>query len=668
MQRAQHSHLPKPLYLLCVEAGAKDEALDLQHVESTIAECVGKGLGNAVMLKDGNQDTDRMMAMAARLQNICSELGIRLIVENRMDVAAAAGASGCTFASHLINIPRARTFLDQMYTIGDSMCSADEADEPADCEDDMESAASVRRPPVVCGRRVTNTAEALAAQREKADFLLLDVGAGDGERDGELDARSLRMELANIRRQVSLHIVVTHDFCMASGGPKSVMNAGADGLQIPMQKLGQLLQEAARGASMGASTKVRELPPTGRVTGAVLLIAGGTVGAGIIALPVKTAAAGFIPTMAMLTGVWAFMCLTATLLLELSLWYGPGTNLTTMAKNTLGGPGKVVSAVLYIFIYAATLTAYIAEGANFILPAAQAISGIALPAWAGCAAFATGLGAVVYAGTGATERVNSACVLVAVLAYGALLALGARGVDLNLLLHANWPASLSALPIMVVAFTFHNIVPSLLAYLGTAKRVLQAIVIGSLLPLVMYALWEGVILASLPVGSSTQSASHVVTLMRAAAGVRVTYAVQIFSLFAIITSFLGVALGCRDFLKELLFHPTTGVCQQLPARLRQPSKFVQQLTPLLLTLGPAHIVAIACPSIFCAALKLSGTFRMLLFGIIPALMVWRGRYCHQNTPFVPGGKALLVAVLCIASAVIGVEWSTKLGLKLWHAA
>ena len=41
-----------------------------------------------------------------------------------------------------------------------------------------------------------------------------------------------------------------------------------------------------------------------RLNGAIALIAGGTIGAGIIALPVKTVAAGFIPSTVALTACW----------------------------------------------------------------------------------------------------------------------------------------------------------------------------------------------------------------------------------------------------------------------------------------------------------------------------------------------------------------------------
>ena len=37
-----------------------------------------------------------------------------------------------------------------------------------------------------------------------------------------------------------------------------------------------------------------------------------------------------------------------------------------MAANTLGGAGKTLVTALYLFIYGATLTAYMAEGANFL--------------------------------------------------------------------------------------------------------------------------------------------------------------------------------------------------------------------------------------------------------------------------------------------------------------
>mmetsp|Transcript_42705 Transcript_42705/g.76569 ORF Transcript_42705/g.76569 Transcript_42705/m.76569 type:complete len:138 (+) Transcript_42705:797-1210(+) len=91
------------------------------------------------------------------------------------------------------------------------------------------------------------------------------------------------MELRSIRRATSAHVVATHGYCMQAGGPKMVFSAGADGLQIPAQKLYKLILEQV---SVVSEEMMKELPPAERVFGATFLIAGGTVGAGIIALRV----------------------------------------------------------------------------------------------------------------------------------------------------------------------------------------------------------------------------------------------------------------------------------------------------------------------------------------------------------------------------------------------
>lgn len=62
----------------------------------------------------------------------------------------------------------------------------------------------------------------------------------------------------------------------------------------------------------------------------------------------------------------------------------------------------------------------------------------------------------------------------------------------------------------------------------------------------MYLVWEILILGSLPPGVSIASVTEVLELL---GGNRiVSAAVNVFSLFAIVTSFLGVGMGCLDFL------------------------------------------------------------------------------------------------------------------------
>ena len=57
----------------------------------------------------------------------------------------------------------------------------------------------------------------------------------------------------------------------------------------------------------------------GSVVGSISLVAGTTVGAGILALPAVTEAAGYAPSSAVIVGCWAYSCVTGLLLAEVNL-------------------------------------------------------------------------------------------------------------------------------------------------------------------------------------------------------------------------------------------------------------------------------------------------------------------------------------------------------------
>mmetsp|Transcript_9987 Transcript_9987/g.11615 ORF Transcript_9987/g.11615 Transcript_9987/m.11615 type:complete len:803 (+) Transcript_9987:90-2498(+) len=630
--------LPKPLYVLVLEPEAQD-GLEL------VRKCVSQGLANAVMLRDGDVSTQAYTEKALELQMLCRSLDLIFIIESRIGCAAAILADGVQLqrvpSEQEIPIRAVRDFLEKI----------------------RDGNGHGR---LVLGRAVKTAEEAKRANFGSADFVLVepDDNEGNGEEDEmeevideEDGSRSWRAkgsdpleQLLNIRKATSCHVLVTQEFTAKKlVTANSVLSAGADGFEIPASAIRDLF---AAQAQRGMAKPATELPDGGRLWGAVALIAGGTVGAGIIALPVKTAAAGFIPSTICLTLCWCYMSITAMLLIELSLWYGPGTNLTTMTQNTLGKTAKYVATAIYLFIYAATLTAYIAEGGNLLNTGLAAVN-MSCPGWLISAVFTGFCGGFVYLGTGPTEKLNSACLAVAIVAYVGLVCIGAQSIQPHLLLRQSWSSALPSLPIMVVAFTFHNIVPSLLAYLGTAKRVVQAVVYGSLLPLVLYVIWQFVILGTIANSANLTSANDIILGLKAAAGPIATNCVQVFSFFAIVTSFLGVALGCVDFLSDLVYNSTKAKAENSVSK--------QRFVSLCIACIPAFVVAISCPGIFYSALEFSGTFRLILFGILPALMVWKGRNAGKPA-WLPGGKLVLFLVMTVASVVIGIEWSKRLGM------
>ena len=73
-----------------------------------------------------------------------------------------------------------------------------------------------------------------------------------------------------------------------------------------------------------------------KALGSILIVAGTAIGAGMLASPVVTAAAGFSHAALLMIGLWALMCTTALLTAEAALAFPSGYNgFNTMALATL---------------------------------------------------------------------------------------------------------------------------------------------------------------------------------------------------------------------------------------------------------------------------------------------------------------------------------------------
>ena len=82
----------------------------------------------------------------------------------------------------------------------------------------------------------------------------------------------------------------------------------------------------------------------------------------------------------------------------------------------------------------------------------------------------------------------------------------------------------------------------------------------------------------------------------------------------------------------------------------RPAKFALVFIPPLL-------LSVLSPTIFFDAIEVAGAFGVsILFGILPAVMVWKARYGYErrllNEPLVLGEKAALVVMAVGAIAVI----------------
>lgn len=390
---------------------------------------------------------------------------------------------------------------------------------------------------------------------------------------------------------------------------------------------------------------------SGSVTGAILLISGCCIGAGMLGLPVISALAGFKPSLFMFLVSWLFMTGTALLLLEVNLWFAEEVSLVSMAGRTLGITGKVVSWLCFLFLFYALGVAYIAGSGELISSFVKEMVGVSFPNWLGSLIVSVLFGIFVYLGTRAVDLFNRILMAGLIISYVLLVALGAPHINTKYLEHTNWSAAAFVLPVMIISFGFHNLIPSLTVYLKwDIKRLRMAVICGSAVALCVYLVWEWLILGLVPVHADGnfhqvlnegEMATH---FLKAAVGASwISNVVQYYAFFAILTSFLGNSLSFVDFLADGLHikKDTLG-----------------KLLLCLLVIAPPFVLSLIYPKIFLIALNYASVFgAVILFGILPALMVWSGRYCKKlgYTPMLPGGRVVLTVIILFALSMMSLQ-------------
>lgn len=395
-----------------------------------------------------------------------------------------------------------------------------------------------------------------------------------------------------------------------------------------------------------------------KLLGGILLVSGTTIGAGMLALPVITGLAGFIPSLFLLIVFWIYMTYTALLLLEINLSLESNTNLIRMAKRTLGKGGEWIGSITYLFLLYSLTTAYLAGSGPIMIEFIESLTGVDLPAWSGALPLFAIFGYFVYQGTRSVDYLNRLLMIGLAVVYFALVFLLIPNVEPQKLLYSNSKYLLVSVAIVATSFGFHIIIPSLTTYLDRdVPNLKKAIFIGGLIPLAVYITWQFLTLGIIPLQGThsitegyQQGLNGAHLLSEALNSSSIVLLARFFSFFAIVTSFLGVSLSLFDCLRDSLKIKKT-----------QGGKMLL----FVLTFLPPLIFALSDPRAFLLALEYAGAFGVvILLGLLPGLMAWSNRYWKQrNTPYqVKGGKLGLILAILFSGLVIILELANKAGL------
>ena len=412
----------------------------------------------------------------------------------------------------------------------------------------------------------------------------------------------------------------------------------------------------------------------GSIAGASLLFAGTAVGAGMIALPAETLDAGFIPSISGLSVCWLFTYVTSMLTLEAS-WLAEeesddsnGGGFLSISKMALGIPGEVITAALFWFLLTAIVVAYTAEGGQLIAQFAKEFTDTtAITPTVGSLLFAGGFASFAIAGTSRVDIINRAFVLGLVGTFIVIVGNVSPFVQVsNLLSHSDWTAVYPAgISIGILSFGAQNVVPTILQYLNyDPEKTKKAILLGSLIPLVLYTMWEAVFLGIIDGSTVDSNSMEVVNVLGQVGGTTVTDLVELFSICAIGSSMAGASVSLVDFFVdaiELLSKDgPESKTENLPAINGINSVGAGTRTvAAIFALTPPVIISYAFPDVFLTALEEAGLLGgVSLYGILPALCLLSLRPADNSseTKAMPGrlggGKVTLFALLAISSGLV----------------
>ncbi|MEE3003546.1 MAG: aromatic amino acid transport family protein [Pseudomonadota bacterium] len=386
---------------------------------------------------------------------------------------------------------------------------------------------------------------------------------------------------------------------------------------------------------------------------AILLIAGTSVGAGMLALPIGMSQLGFIPSVLLMTWVWYIMYLSALLMLEVNLRFEPGTNIISMAGISFGIMGKLFAWTIYLLLLYVLNSAYLSALSDMMHRFLSNVISVKLGFPYAVIFISLVFLILIFYGATKVDKINRILMAGLALSFMALIYIFSPALGVTKLYPYSWLGINKALPLLATSFGFHIIIPSLRSYLDSDEvNLKRAILVGSLIPLVMYICWQMMVFATVPVYGprglialwGTGKVSYLVSLLADTLGnPLLTVVINLFSFFIITTSFLGVSLSLFDFLVDGFKVKKTKLMRTYVA---------------LLTFLPPVIVVLADFKSFFLVLSFAGALVVLLLCLLPLSMAIVGRFRDRNYKNKLVGSIGIFLVSFFALSVILLETCT----------
>lgn len=395
------------------------------------------------------------------------------------------------------------------------------------------------------------------------------------------------------------------------------------------------------------------------VLGGVLIVAGTTIGGGMLALPIVSAFSGFSVSLLVLILMWALMTYTALVTLEINLYFKKGVSVAYAAQYTFGRLGYYISTAAIAVLFYALLSAYLSASTSILDHTFDELN-FQIPHIVTLGLFAFVFTGIVVAETGWVDKSSRLLLLIKAMAFiliAIIILPNTKLTNLKSIPDGAYTNLLLLIPLFFTSFGFHGSISTIVTYIGTDwKKLRFTFVLGSLLPLAVYIIWELIALGSVPLsgpnsfeyikntggdlGTFTGVLSDVVQNNNWLGPLS-----KLFTFLAIATSFLGVGIGLYHFMEEQIT--------------KQAGNKPTALTTWLFTFVLPILFAGFYPQGFIMALGYAAIALSTLAVIMPTLIALKLRKQYSPDDYqVAGGSLALIIALIAGICVIVLEISS----------
>lgn len=383
----------------------------------------------------------------------------------------------------------------------------------------------------------------------------------------------------------------------------------------------------------------------------IMLVAGSAIGAGMFSLPIVSSGMWFVIAVAAFLLIWMISYLSSLMILEVNLEYPVGASFDTFVGDLLGNVWRIILGLSVCFMLYILLYAYFSAFGNMSMHT-LGLDPENTSLWTqGALGFILGilLATVVLISTTFVGRLAQILVIAMAISFmitaaGALGTISIKQLFIVSSFNQNYVQYLwTGLPYFMTSFGFASMVPSLYKFYGKdISKIKSSLFYGSLLALFTYIIWLAITLGIIPrdefvsINAAGGNIGDLVTVLEQKIGnSTIQNAINFFSNFAIISSFLGVGLSLFDYIADRF-------------------KFDNTLRGRMFTTGitflPPALASFFFPNGFIAAIGYAGFVLYIGFFLIPFLTIWKSRTIHKKVIYsLSGGKFTLFFVLILST-------------------